>query len=52
MLLRLKQGIGRLIRSRDDSGLIVLLSTEINSDPELKDMIQQLLPKGVVLNVE
>ncbi|WP_256758055.1 ATP-dependent DNA helicase [Cohnella sp. WQ 127256] len=52
MLLRLKQGIGRLIRTREDSGIIVILSAEIHSDSELREHIQSLLPEGVHLKLE
>lgn len=43
MLLRLRQGIGRLIRSREDRGLISIFGNELNR-PEVKDKIKQLLP--------
>jgi ATP-dependent DNA helicase DinG len=49
MLLRLKQGIGRLIRTREDTGMIAILSPEIHTNTELKEAIQGLLPQGVVL---
>jgi ATP-dependent DNA helicase DinG len=52
MLLRLKQGIGRLIRSREDSGIIAILSEEIHSDSKLRELVQGLLPQGVVLKDE
>ncbi|MDB4866229.1 MAG: dinG 2 [Cohnella sp.] len=49
MLLRLQQGMGRLIRSREDSGIIGLLSEEIHDDPKLRELIERLLPEGVPL---
>jgi ATP-dependent DNA helicase DinG len=52
MLLRLKQGIGRLIRTQEDSGLIAILSSELHTDPELKTVVEALLPQGVVLKEE
>jgi ATP-dependent DNA helicase DinG len=52
MLLRLKQGIGRLIRSREDTGMIAILSEEIHSDSKLRELVQSLLPQGVVLKDE
>ncbi|TFE22753.1 ATP-dependent DNA helicase [Cohnella luojiensis] len=52
MLLRLKQGIGRLIRTREDSGMIAILSEEIHKDANLRESIQSLLPQGVRLQVE
>ncbi|QJD83157.1 ATP-dependent DNA helicase [Cohnella herbarum] len=51
MLLRLKQGIGRLIRSREDSGIIAILSEEIHEDVQLREQIQSLLPQGVELKL-
>lgn len=32
MILKLKQGIGRLIRTKTDSGVIILLDTRISTD--------------------
>ncbi|BBI34224.1 ATP-dependent DNA helicase [Cohnella abietis] len=52
MLLRLKQGIGRLIRTREDSGIIAILSEEIHKDADLRSQVQGLLPKGVDLKEE
>ncbi|RED66240.1 ATP-dependent DNA helicase [Cohnella lupini] len=52
MLLRLKQGIGRLIRTREDSGMIVILSERIHDDAALREAIESLLPQGVVLTVD
>lgn len=52
MLLRLKQGIGRLIRSREDSGIIAILSQEIHEDAQLRELVQGLLPQGVILKDE
>jgi ATP-dependent DNA helicase DinG len=52
MLLRLKQGIGRLIRSREDTGMIALLSEEVQRDPHLRGLVQGLLPQGVVIEDE
>ncbi|GGA32300.1 ATP-dependent DNA helicase [Paenibacillus physcomitrellae] len=48
MLLRLKQGIGRLIRSSSDEGIVMVMA-----DPEQRpvhDFIGSVLPKGVELN--
>ncbi len=47
MLLRLRQGIGRLIRSRDDRGIVVMLGEEMRSNPEVKDKVLSVLPEGV-----
>ncbi|QMV39976.1 ATP-dependent DNA helicase [Cohnella cholangitidis] len=52
MLLRLKQGIGRLIRTREDSGIIVILSEQIHTDALLREQIQALLPEGVELKAD
>ncbi|MNW39091.1 putative ATP-dependent helicase DinG [compost metagenome] len=49
MLLRLRQGIGRLIRSRDDSGIVVLMGEELRTHPEVKEKVISVLPKGVEL---
>jgi len=49
MLLRLKQGIGRLIRSRDDSGLVAFVASELQENPELTELVSGLLPEGVEL---
>jgi ATP-dependent DNA helicase DinG len=50
MLLRLKQGMGRLIRSRNDRGTIAILSVELHGEHSaLKEHIKRLLPPGVQL---
>ncbi|GAA3404378.1 ATP-dependent DNA helicase [Paenibacillus hodogayensis] len=49
MLLRLRQGIGRLVRGRDDSGHIVLLDERMHEQPELRSQIVSVLPEGVEL---
>ncbi|WP_339323354.1 ATP-dependent DNA helicase [Paenibacillus sp. FSL W8-0194] len=49
MLLRLRQGIGRLIRSRDDRGIAVLLGEELRTNPEVKEKVLSVLPEGVEL---
>ncbi|WP_240418465.1 ATP-dependent DNA helicase [Paenibacillus periandrae] len=49
MLLRLKQGMGRLIRTREDHGLIAILSEELYGEPALKAHVEGLLPSGVHL---
>lgn len=48
MLLRLRQGIGRLIRMREDSGTIVIFGDKLN-EPEVRKQVESVLPKGVVL---
>ncbi len=49
MLLRLQQGMGRLIRVREDRGTIVILSEELHRDPQLRRLIEGLLPPNVAL---
>jgi ATP-dependent DNA helicase DinG len=49
MLLRLRQGIGRLIRSRDDNGIAVLLGEELRTDPVVRERVLAVLPEGVRL---
>lgn len=49
MLLRLRQGIGRLIRSRDDSGIVMLLCERLQRHDGLREQIAALLPDGVAL---
>ncbi|WP_156430898.1 ATP-dependent DNA helicase [Paenibacillus sp. FJAT-26967] len=43
MLLRLKQGIGRLIRSREDKGSISIFGTKLSQDA-VKEQVQAFLP--------
>ncbi|UKS29761.1 ATP-dependent DNA helicase [Paenibacillus sp. HWE-109] len=49
MLLRLRQGIGRLIRTREDSGLIAIFSEELHHNEQLREHIVRILPVGVSL---
>jgi ATP-dependent DNA helicase DinG len=49
MLLRLQQGMGRLIRSREDRGIVAILSEEIHRDAKLRQAIEGILPQGVPL---
>ncbi|MDQ6422267.1 ATP-dependent DNA helicase [Paenibacillus sp. LHD-117] len=49
MLLRLQQGMGRLIRSSEDRGIVAILSEEIHHDMKLRQAIEALLPQGVPL---
>lgn len=50
MLLRLRQGIGRLIRSRGDSGIVALLGEELRTHPAVRERVEAVLPKGVSWN--
>lgn len=47
MLLRLRQGIGRLIRSRGDAGIVALLGEELRTHPAVRERVEAVLPKGV-----
>ncbi len=49
MLLRLRQGIGRLIRTREDSGKIVIFGEKMN-DSYVREQVGSVLPKGVTLS--
>lgn len=49
MLLRLKQGMGRLIRSSGDRGIVAIFGEEIRRDAKLRGAIEELLPEGVKL---
>lgn len=48
MLLRLRQGIGRLIRSREDSGTIVIFGNKLN-DGYVREQVERVIPEGVTL---
>ncbi|CAM4331357.1 ATP-dependent DNA helicase [Paenibacillus tarimensis] len=47
MLLRLRQGMGRLIRSRNDKGIFAVLSDELHTRPAVRAHIDAVLPEGV-----
>ncbi|QKS56134.1 ATP-dependent DNA helicase [Paenibacillus barcinonensis] len=47
MLLRVKQGLGRLIRTSTDSGSAAILDESIYTQKEAKERIAALLPQGV-----
>ncbi|MBO9600133.1 MAG: ATP-dependent DNA helicase, partial [Cohnella sp.] len=49
MLLRLQQGMGRLIRSREDRGIVAVFSEELHQDTKLRQAIMDILPQGVML---
>lgn len=46
MLLRLKQGVGRLIRSHEDEGLITIFMPE-NTDDKVQAIIEKNLPTAI-----
>lgn len=47
MLLRLRQGIGRLIRTREDKGIVTLYSAELHRDEKLRKHVKAIFPVGV-----
>ncbi|SFM20553.1 ATP-dependent DNA helicase DinG [Paenibacillus sp. 1_12] len=47
MLLRLRQGIGRLIRTHGDSGIIAILSEDSKEQGLIRGHIEAILPAGV-----
>ncbi|MDF2679229.1 MAG: putative ATP-dependent helicase [Brevibacillus sp.] len=47
MLLRLRQGIGRLIRSREDSGIVAVFHAELYQNEKLRKHVQDVFPSGV-----
>jgi ATP-dependent DNA helicase DinG len=50
MSIKLRQGIGRLIRSRQDHGTVVLL--EGGNDPQIRQHLLELLPAGVPISAD
>ncbi|MDO7905228.1 ATP-dependent DNA helicase [Paenibacillus sp. JX-17] len=49
MLLRLRQGIGRLIRTRSDAGLVAILDGQLFSQEGVLEHVLKVLPEGVEL---
>jgi ATP-dependent DNA helicase DinG len=47
MMLRLRQGMGRLIRTHEDRGIVTILDKRLYQDNHLQEMIQGVLPSGV-----
>ncbi|WDH81400.1 ATP-dependent DNA helicase [Paenibacillus urinalis] len=52
MLLRLRQGLGRLIRSSSDQGIAAVLDPEIVADSKVRERVEAVLPQGAALRVE
>lgn len=52
MLLRLRQGIGRLIRTSTDTGSISFVDQRLYGDPSLLEEITSILPEGVSITKE
>ena len=50
MLLRLRQGMGRLIRSREDRGIIAILGQELHSDANVRNKVKEIMPAGLEWN--
>lgn len=50
MLLRLKQGMGRLIRTSEDHGIVTVLAEEDGEHP-VHEYITSVLPKGIQLQI-
>ncbi|MBB3130377.1 ATP-dependent DNA helicase DinG [Paenibacillus rhizosphaerae] len=49
MLLRLRQGIGRLIRTREDRGIVAILGEELAGSTPVREQVLAVLPEGVTL---
>lgn len=47
MLLRLRQGIGRLIRTREDRGIVTIFGEELYQHDMVMEKVREVLPKGV-----
>lgn len=45
MLLRLKQGVGRLIRTRDDRGDVTIYGEQLNRE-DVREQVEKFLPPG------
>jgi ATP-dependent DNA helicase DinG len=50
MLLRLRQGMGRLIRNSEDKGIVVILGEQLHANPRVMEKVKEILPKGVSLS--
>lgn len=51
MQLRLRQGFGRLIRTREDRGEIVVLSDRLD-EPAVRQAVLELVPEGTLQDEE
>ncbi|WP_227522062.1 ATP-dependent DNA helicase [Bacillus solitudinis] len=47
MMLRLRQGIGRLIRTHADRGIVSILDERIHEDEKLLGLIKEIAPVGI-----
>ncbi len=50
MLLRLRQGIGRLIRTSTDRGIIAIVDEQLSANEELLDEVRAIIPEDVVIS--
>lgn len=49
MILRLRQGMGRLIRTHEDQGVVTILDARVCKDDRLRTLVEGVLPEGVEL---
>jgi ATP-dependent DNA helicase DinG len=47
MLLRLRQGMGRLIRTKEDHGIVAILGEEMHHLEHVRNKVKEIMPKGV-----
>lgn len=47
MLLRLRQGMGRLIRSREDRGIVTIFAAQLQEPGVVLDKVKEIVPEGV-----
>lgn len=53
MLIKLKQGVGRLIRSETDKGIVCILDSRMSKSEKYKDVVKRTLPiKRFVDNID
>ena len=48
MLIKLKQGFGRLIRTETDTGIVAILDSRVNADGAYRERVLNALPKCYV----
>jgi ATP-dependent DNA helicase DinG len=52
MLLRLRQGLGRLVRSHQDKGIATIFDEQLYEDHNLLAVVKEILPEGVKLQTK
>ncbi|GAE24520.1 DinG family ATP-dependent helicase YpvA [Halalkalibacter wakoensis JCM 9140] len=52
MLLRLRQGIGRLIRTHEDKGIVTIFDQQLYDNSDLLSRVKEVLPAGVELKAK